>query len=145
MAFKSYSPNKRSSMADPKKERQRKQSPEKESVLIPQKYQHAAAIALIFVSLLIFFNEIIFSGKVFIFGDTVAARSFVTLTNDTKADGIFPLWNPYIFCGMPGYASLSTHGDRDFDMSALISVKLANFFGHIMMYPDVGYIIYYYF
>ncbi len=132
-------------MADQKKERQRKQSPEKESVLIPQKYQHAAAIALIFISLLIFFNEVVFSGKVFVSGDTVAAHSFETLTNDAAAEGIFPLWNPYIFCGMPGYASLSIHGDRDFDITALISGRLANAFGHIMMHPDVGYIIYYYF
>jgi Predicted membrane protein len=132
-------------MADQKKERQRKQSPEKESVLIPQKYQHAVAIALIFVSLLIFFNEIVFSGKVFVSGDTVAGHSFETLVNDAKAEGIFPLWNPYIFCGMPGYASLSIHGDRDFDITALISGWLANVYGHIMLYPDVGYIIYYYF
>ena len=132
-------------MADQKKERQRKQSPEKESVLIPQKYQHAAAIALIFISLLIFFNEIVFSGKVFVSGDTIAAHSFETLINDAKAEGVFPLWNPYIFCGMPGFASLSIHGDRDFDITTLISGRLANIFGHIMMYPDVGYIIYYYF
>jgi hypothetical protein len=145
MALKSHSSKKRSPMADQKKERQRKQSPEKESVLIPQKYQHAAAIALIFISLLIFFNEIVFSGKVFVSGDTVAAHSWETLINDAKAEGIFPLWNPYIFCGMPGYASLSIHGDRDFDITALISGRLANAFGHIMMYPDVGYIIYYYF
>jgi hypothetical protein len=132
-------------MAEQKKERQRKQSPEKESAIIPLRYQHAVSVAIIFISLPLFFNEIVFSGKVFVSGDTVASHSLVTLSRDAEVEGIFPLWNPYIFCGMPGYASLSVHIDRDFDITALISGWLSTGFGHIMMYPDVGYVIYYYF
>lgn len=132
-------------MAEQKKDRTRRQPSEKVAGLIPEKYRHLVSIAVIFILLPLFLNEVVFNGKVFVSGDTVAARSFETLIDDAKTEGIFPLWNPYIFCGMPGYASLSIHGDRNFDVTATVSGWLSNIFGHLMIYPDVGYIIYYYF
>jgi len=113
--------------------------------LIPSKYQHAAAIAVIFVSLIVFFHEIVFEGKVFQGADTIASKSFETYLNDAKAQGIFPLWNPYIFCGMPGYASLTVSGERLFDISAYIVGKTAWMFPILTMSKELGWELFYYF
>jgi hypothetical protein len=75
--------------------------------LIPLKLQHPAAMAFLYLCLLIFFHSIIFDGKSYQSADTIASHSWETLLKDAKAEGIYPLWNPYIFCGMPGYASLT--------------------------------------
>jgi hypothetical protein len=132
-------------MANQNKERQRKQSPEKESTLIPKKYQHAAAIAVIFLSLIIFFNEIVFEGKVFIAADNIASRSFQTIVQVAKQEGAFPLWNPYIFCGMPGYASLSVAPERLWDISAEVLNRTSSVFSYIVMNQEVGWALFYYF
>ena len=114
--------------------------------MIPQRYQHAVSIAVIFISLLLFFNEIIFSGKVFVSGDSIASHSFETLVNDAKAEGVFPLWNPYIFCGMPGYAALSLAPERLWDFSAKALLLTSNLFADILMNQEQeGWSLFYYF
>jgi len=75
--------------------------------IIPPRYQHLAAIGFIYVCLLVFFHSIIFEGKTYQSVDSIASHSWETLLKDAQTDGIYPLWNPYIFCGMPGYASLT--------------------------------------
>ena len=133
-------------MANQNKERQQKQLKKKESMMIPQRYQHAVSIAVIFISLLLFFNEIIFSGKVFVSGDSIASHSFETLVNDAKAEGVFPLWNPYIFCGMPGYAALSLAPERLWDFSAKALLLTSNLFADILMNQEQeGWSLFYYF
>jgi len=133
-------------MANQNKERQQKQLQKKESMMIPQRYQHAVSIAVIFISLLLFFNEIIFSGKVFVSGDSIASHSFETLVNDAKAEGVFPLWNPYIFCGMPGYAALSLAPERLWDISAKALLLASNLFADILMNQEQeGWSLFYYF
>lgn len=112
--------------------------------LIPPKFQHAAAIATIFLSLIFFFHEIVFEGKVFVAADNIAGKSFETFLKDADEQGIFPLWNPYIFCGMPGYASLTVHGDRYFDISAEIIGLFSKSFGILMNNKDVGWELFYY-
>lgn len=127
-------------MATPKKEK----SIKSEREIIPQKYQHGAAIAVLFLSLIIFFNAIVFEGKVFGAADTIASKSFETMLNDAEQEGVFPLWNPYIFCGMPGYASLTVHGERYFDVSALLLNRASKLFGVIVNSPEVGWVLFYY-
>jgi hypothetical protein len=39
--------------------------------------------------------------------DTVASYSFRPFVDDCVERRVYPLWNPYIFCGMPFFASLS--------------------------------------
>ena len=65
-------------------------------------------LAVIFILLLIFFNEVIFGGKTFLPPDALAARSYRPFVQDALKRGIYPLWNPYIFSGMPSFASLSS-------------------------------------
>ncbi|MBK7159224.1 MAG: hypothetical protein IPH77_11890 [Ignavibacteria bacterium] len=48
-----------------------------------------------------------FSGKVFATGDILASDSFRTFLDDAKKSGVFPLWVPYIFMGMPNFRIIS--------------------------------------
>jgi len=120
-------------------------SPKKESApFIPPRYQHAAAILVLFLSLIVLFREVVFQSKTFLGSDTIAGRSFETLLHDAEKEGVFPLWNPYIFCGMPGYASLSIHGDRWFDLSAQALSAFSRAFGALINSPDMGWELFYY-
>ncbi len=65
-------------------------------------------LGIIFLVLILFFNQGIFSGKVFSSPDNLSPLSHKTFLEDSKSQGIFPLWTPYIFMGMPSYASLTT-------------------------------------
>ncbi|MBI3586608.1 MAG: YfhO family protein [Ignavibacteriales bacterium] len=111
---------------------------------IPARYQHAAALAILLLSLIVFFYPIIFNGKAFLDVDTVASHSFDTFLKDAKQQGIFPLWNPYIFCGMPAYGSLTVGGDRLFDFTALILLKVSDIFSLILFNPAGGWVLFFY-
>ncbi|MBI2427778.1 MAG: YfhO family protein [Ignavibacteriales bacterium] len=112
--------------------------------LIPLKFQHLAAVLAILLSIVVFFNEIVFEGKVFVAADNIASKSFQTFVSDAEREGIFPLWNPYIFCGMPGYASLTIHGERYFDISALVINRASKLFAALLNNQDVGWVLLYY-
>ncbi|MBF8295242.1 MAG: hypothetical protein HW389_1787 [Bacteroidetes bacterium] len=116
-----------------------------ESPLIPERYQHLVAIAVLFLSLIVFFNQLIFSGKMFTEADILASRSFDTFLTDAKQEGVFPLWNPYIFCGMPSYGSLTVGGDRFFDLSAQVLTRTSTLFSYIILNPAEGWVLFFYF
>lgn len=111
---------------------------------IPARYQHPAALAILLLSLIVFFYPIVFNGKAFLDVDTVASHSFDTFLADAKQQGIFPLWNPYIFCGMPAYGSLTVGGDRLFDVTALILLKTSDLFSLILLNPAGGWVLFFY-
>jgi hypothetical protein len=115
-----------------------------ETPLIPERFQHLAAIAILFLSLVVFFNQLIFGGKMFTEADILASRSFDTFLADAKQQGIFPLWNPYIFCGMPSYGSLTVGGDRLFDISAQILTNASTAFSYVILHPSEGWVLFFY-
>ena len=67
-------------MASSKKEKSIR--PVHDSPVIPLKYQHMAAVAVVFLSLIIFFHELVFERKVFVAADNIASKSFQTLVNE---------------------------------------------------------------
>ena len=119
------------------------QAPREDRDLIPPKYQHLAAVGFLILSLVIFFREPIFEGKVFLAQDNIASMSFTTYLSEANREGVFPLWNPYIFCGMPAYGSLTVTGNRWFDLSYDVFgwiLKAAN----SVLHPSEGWVILYY-
>ncbi len=62
---------------------------------------------IIIAAILIFFWKGVFEGKIFASADNLSPLSFKTFLEDAKAQGITPLWVPYIFMGMPSLASLT--------------------------------------
>lgn len=64
-------------------------------------------ISIIILAILLFFSKGVFEGKIFASADNLSPLSFKTFLDDARAQGIFPLWVPYIFMGMPSLASLT--------------------------------------
>ncbi|MFH1502987.1 MAG: YfhO family protein [Candidatus Eisenbacteria bacterium] len=63
---------------------------------------------LIVVVGLVFFNQIVFRGEILTGGDVLAgAAIFEDYANERMAAGELPLWNPYIFAGMPFFESMT--------------------------------------
>jgi hypothetical protein len=132
-------------MSKERKERARSQSSGSEHNVIPERFQHPVAILLLLLSLLLFFNQIFFGGKAFLDVDNIASHSFDTLLADAKEAGTFPLWNPYIFCGMPAYGSLTVTGERLYDLTAQALGGISTAFGWILLNPPSGWVYFFYF
>lgn len=73
-----------------------------------EKYQDYIYVGIIILAVLVFFSEGVFGGKIFTSPDNLSPYSFKTFLDEARANGIFPLWVPYIFGGMPSLASLTT-------------------------------------
>ncbi len=130
-------------MANPHKEKLKDnggQWPQNLSLLA----QHAIAVGILFAALLFFFHEAVFDGKVFTSGDTVASHSFETYMHDTQVQSVDPLWNPYIFCGMPGVASLSVGNARLYDVSDFIFQNVRKVTKYLFLNVDLGATLFYY-
>jgi len=72
------------------------------------KYRLLIACLLLLVAICVLYPSLVFQNKVFFAGDTEAAASFAQATKQlpTGEPG-YPLWNPFLFSGMPSYASLA--------------------------------------
>lgn len=82
---------------------------EKESfkILFWESNPDLTAIGIILILLLVFFSPVLFSNKTMLPPDKVASDSFIPFVDDALNKGEYPLWNPYIFGGMPSFGSLS--------------------------------------
>ncbi len=110
--------------------------------LIPEKYHDYIYVALLVISLFIFFAGAI-SGGGFVVSDNIASLSFKPYLNGAADEGHFPLWLPYIFSGMPSYASLLVTGERVWDLVVTIQLSTAEFIGSIIG-SDVARVLFYY-
>jgi len=61
---------------------------------------------LLLLAVAILYRDLIFGGKVFWAPDSMSAQSLVTAGKNLQAREGYPLWNPYIFSGMPSFGSL---------------------------------------
>ncbi len=66
-----------------------------------------ATVIILFILLLIFYYQVVFENKTLLAPDALNSRSFKPFINDALNRGIYPLWNPYIFSGMPSLGSLT--------------------------------------
>ena len=63
----------------------------------------AAFLALLVV---LFFHELVVGGKTFVSPDALAPAGFVRIGEQTLfQERTYPLWNPFVFLGMPSFAS----------------------------------------
>ncbi len=71
-------------------------------------YQILIAAGLVITAICVMYPELVFKNRVFLSGDFEAAASFAAPAQKAMAEtGGYPLWNPYLFSGMPSYESLS--------------------------------------
>ncbi len=92
-----------------KKPRAARKPAKKESRGLPLKNRPVLLVSLLLVILLaLVFNQLVFGRKVFVSPDAVAPVGFASVAEESmKAGGPYPLWNPYVFLGMPSFGSLS--------------------------------------
>ena len=110
---------------------------------VPTRYLPWIFIGLILLSLLIFFGGVIFSDKIFAAGDFVSWESFRPYLNMMDKKGEPPLWIPYIFSGMPAFASYLVTGDRWWDLTMKIIYSAEHIFGFIN-YPVMRVVFHYF-
>lgn len=76
-------------------------------VILKKWLEGLLAAALLYLLIVIFFRDLVFGGEVFAAsGDSIPASTFEGWGRKLMERGIFPLWNPYIFSGMPSFGSL---------------------------------------
>ena len=97
----------------PQSRRQAEINPEKSRYFLP------AMIVVMLVGVIILFGEFIFSNKMLFGSDTINAGIFFRhfYVEYVKAHGAIPLWNPYIFGGLPFIDAF--HGDIFYPLSTL--------------------------
>jgi hypothetical protein len=66
-----------------------------------------ALAAILVITLCVLMGDVIFGNRIFDVPDSQAPLSFAAVGEKALHEGTYPLWNPYLFCGMPSYASLS--------------------------------------
>ncbi len=65
------------------------------------------SLVLFALTLLVIFNhQMVFNNKTLQSPDKFASRAIEPMTEEALSRGIYPQWTPYIFGGMPSYASL---------------------------------------
>ena len=64
---------------------------------------------------------------------------------EANHEKVFPLWVPYVFSGMPSFASLMVAGERTYDITNTIWDGINNFFSALMVNTDVAWAVLYYF
>jgi len=70
------------------------------------------AVAAIALAVAFYFYPLVFAGQVFSSPDAQAPQGFAVYAETWRAEsGEYPLWNPFIFCGLPSYAALAYNPD----------------------------------
>ena len=82
--------------------------------LIPEKYKSPLCIFLLIILIFIFFREGIFTGSFWGAADNLSPQSFSTYR---LQPGEYPLWQPYVFSGMPGMAAMMDAAPRYWDFT----------------------------
>ncbi|MGD1049082.1 MAG: hypothetical protein ABR899_10090 [Candidatus Krumholzibacteriaceae bacterium] len=95
-------------------------------------------VAILVVLLCALMPEIVFQNKVFLVPDAQAPMNFAAVGEKALADGTYPLWNPYIFCGMPSYASLS------FTPYVYPPAFVTYLFQHYLRFPELSWLLFHY-
>ena len=71
-------------------------------------WKRGVIIALVLVALVsILLPELVFQNRIFLVPDTKAPLSFAAVGREALEEGTYPLWNPFLFCGMPSFGSLA--------------------------------------
>jgi hypothetical protein len=99
--------------------------------------QILVVVAALVLGVCVLYPELVFQGKVMHAGDTEAAASFASPIKQEMEKGHgYPLWNPYLFSGMPSYESLS-YTPNVYPMNALVWVLV-----RILKFPRTTWLLF---
>ncbi len=113
-------------------------APRSRVALCPAWGQHLGAIALIFLVLSLVFPEIAWQRQVFLAADYEAPSAFAAAGRRAMAAGEYPLWNPYLFLGMPSFSSLM------FTPWVFPPSELLRALGRLPLVPPLGWLLFYF-
>lgn len=113
--------------------------------LVPEKYQTPVLLLLLVLLLVVFFNKAIFEGQIFNAPDAISPMSFKTYLEEADKENVFPLWIPYVFSGMPSFASLMVQGTRWYDITNYLWGQIVHIVSYLFINPDISWYIVYYF
>ncbi len=102
------------------------------SRLIPERYHDLVLCLALWAAVWIFLAPVIFGGGIFAAADNLASWSFQPYLQAARREGTFPQWIPYIFSGMPSFASLLVTGNRWWDFLAQLTVGLTQMVGDVL-------------
>jgi hypothetical protein len=74
--------------------------------LFQDRHPDLLPLALLGLVLLVFFYPVLFGGRTFLAPDSLNPKSMQPFVRQAIDSGAYPLWNPYIFSGMPSFGSL---------------------------------------
>ncbi|HER19765.1 MAG TPA: hypothetical protein ENO14_01825, partial [Chromatiales bacterium] len=72
----------------------------------PLKFELLIAIGVMVLAICVLYPELVFKDAIFFAGDNQAAASFAAVGEKALEAGHYPVWNPFLFAGMPSFASL---------------------------------------
>ncbi|RKX92226.1 MAG: hypothetical protein DRP84_10375, partial [Spirochaetes bacterium] len=89
------------------KKKQRKEEIRKGKPLMFLRNEYVFSLVAYFVTITVLFSPVFFCNKSFTSPDQLSSTyTFFSLKKHLN-EGIYPLWNPYIFSGMPAFSALS--------------------------------------
>jgi len=95
--------------------------------------------AILVIVLCALMSDVVFQNKIFLVPDSQAPMSFAAVGEKALAEGTYPLWNPYMFCGMPSYASLS------FTPYVYPLSYVTYLLQHYLHFPEMTWLLFHYF
>ncbi len=109
---------------------------------IPEKYQDFVLLLIPLILLYLFFGNVFFGPKTFISGDITTSMAMKNYLAYAREVGTQPLWDPYIFMGMPAY--ITSINLRGFDLILYIIHLLESIFQFITNEYSAGPTFYFY-
>jgi|GEM_PF-193502 len=73
----------------------------------PVRFEVLIVSLVLVASIVILYPGHVFQDKIFFAPDNQAAASFSAAGEQAMGEGVYPVWNPYLFAGMPSFGSLS--------------------------------------
>lgn len=110
--------------------------------IIPEKYQDYVLIIIPLVLLYIFFGDVFFGNLTFVSGDITTSMAMKNYLAYAREVGTQPLWDPYIFMGMPAY--ITSIDLRAFDLILYILHFIESIFRAITSEQSAGPTFYFY-
>lgn len=99
--------------------------------------QFLIAAVVMVAAVCVMYPELVFKNRVFLSGDFEAAASFATPIKKAMTEtGGYPLWNPYLFSGMPSYESLS-YNPHVYPLSAV-----TGFLTDVLGFPNTTWLLF---
>lgn len=109
---------------------------------VPEKYQDYVLLIIPLFLLYLFFGDVFFGSKTFVSGDITTSMAMKNYLAYAREVGTQPLWDPYIFMGMPAY--ITSINLRAFDLILYIIHFVESIFQTITNEFSAGPTFYFY-